>query len=69
MMKLHTLFSSYLENWTTFWGAGGGPKGVEVTEDIEDTVLPHLTTDNPISTGELSGEPAFNSQVPNPLQL
>ena len=41
----------------------GGPKGIQVTDDKEDLVLPHLTTDNPINTGEARGEAAFNSQV------
>jgi len=41
----------------------GGARGLEVTDTSADTVLPHLTTDNPICTGEPSGEPAFNAQV------
>ena len=49
--------------WTGFWGEAGGPLGQEVTDFTEDTILPHLTTDNPICTGDPSGEPAFNTQV------
>ena len=46
------------------WGAEGGPKGIQILEDSEDLVLPHLTTDNPINSGcEASGDPAFNAQV------
>ena len=41
----------------------GGARGLEVTDTSADTVLPHLTTDNPICTGEPTGEPAFNAQV------
>jgi len=48
--------------WTSIWTENGGPKGLEVTDDSVDTVLPHLTSENPISMGEPSGEPAFNAQ-------
>jgi len=49
--------------WPSMWGAEGGPKGIQILEDSEDLVLPHLTTDNPINSGcEASGDPAFNAQ-------
>ena len=35
---------------------------MEVTDTSEDTVLAHLTSDTPVSTGEPNMEPAFNAQ-------
>ena len=55
--------------WSKVWGEEGGARGLEVTDTSEDTILPHLTTDNPICSGEPSGEPAFNAQVWLPIDL
>jgi hypothetical protein len=48
--------------WTSFWGESGGPAGQEITDHSEDTILPHLTTENPIVTGDPTREPSFNTQ-------
>ena len=49
--------------WTSFWADRAGPAGQEVTDMTEDTILPHLTTENPICTEDPTREPAFNTQV------
>ena len=49
--------------WTSFWADKAGPAGQEVTDMTEDTILPHLTTENPICTEDPTREPAFNTQV------
>jgi len=48
--------------WTSFWADRAGPAGQEVTDMTEDTILPHLTTENPICTEDPTREPAFNTQ-------
>jgi len=49
--------------WSKIWSSDEeGPRGQEVKDNTEDTILPHLTSDNPITLGDTSSEPVFNSQ-------
>eukprot|EP00088_Acartia_fossae_P001645 TRINITY_DN10655_c0_g2_i1.p1 TRINITY_DN10655_c0_g2~~TRINITY_DN10655_c0_g2_i1.p1 ORF type:complete len:571 (+),score=117.23 TRINITY_DN10655_c0_g2_i1:52-1764(+) len=49
--------------WSSIWTeASDGVKGQEVTDLTEDTLLPHLTSENPVVSGDMEREPAFNTQ-------
>jgi hypothetical protein len=60
--------AAFLGPWPSIW-EGKGPKGHEVLEDTEDTLLPQFTSENPLAGGDPSGEPAFNAQVASLIDL
>jgi hypothetical protein len=47
--------------WPGLWGAAGGSLGEQVTEQREDKLLAHLTTDSPM-VDALPEQPGFNTE-------